>query len=78
MKKSLILGKKFITDISTRRVENNLPKRHHVVEGVGANAGPGKDSLSKIYCCILAPKNSQVIAKCSNNLVLTQALLDTV
>ena len=37
---------------------HNVPKRHHVIEGVGANAGPGKDSFSKINGCILTLKKT--------------------
>ena len=41
-----------------------LPLRHHVIERIGANAGPGRDSFSKINV-LPAYQNrfGQVIAK---------------
>ena len=52
---SFSVENKFVT-LYQRSKNFNQPNRHHIVEGAGANACPGKDSLSKINCCFLAPK----------------------
>ena len=60
----------FILDQTSKKF--NQPNRHHIVEGAGANACPGKDSLSKINCCFLAPKKTpKLLQSAPNNLVLS-------